>query len=359
MSVRKRTWTNKDGTTSTRYIYDYFVGGIRKRKSFDHKPTIKELAELEDTVNKNPYFKDALNDFINSCSLHCKESSIETYRNYVKGWLKPLFIYRVKNFRIVDAERFILSIKDKYSPATINFIITLLRGLYKYLIKNKIVSENPFKEIKKIPIKRDKVKAFTDTQIDCFIKYAKEKPFWVFVFFMTLLHQGIRISECVAIEWDDIDFKKKTMTINKQYYRKKITSTKNYETRTIDIPDVLLALLKELYKNRTSKLVFNSPFKNGEHICIQSLRAYHFKNIIREMEEDLDEDLEGMTPHCLRHTHATYLLRNGIPIIAVSKRLGHRNCNTTLSVYNHCMPLDNVKIINLLNLIDMSQNMAQ
>lgn len=359
MSIRKRTWTNKDGTTTTRYVYDYFVEGVRKRKSFDHKPTIKELAGLEDTINKNPYFKDAFNDFLNSRSLYCKESSVETYRNCINGYLKPLFLYRVKDFKLVNAEKFILSIKDKYSPATVNYLILLLRALYKHLIKNKIVCENPFKEIKRIQSRKYKVKAFTGTQIDCFIKHASVRPFWVFVFFMTLLHQGIRISECIALEWDDIDFKEKTMTINKQYYRKKITSTKNYESRTIDIPDVLLVLLKKLYQKRTSHLVFNSPIKNGDYVCVQALRVHHFKNIISDMEEDLNETLEGITPHSLRHTHATYLLTNGIPLIAVSKRLGHRNCNTTLSVYNHCMPQDNVKIINLLNLIDMSQKLAQ
>ena len=38
-----------------------------------------------------------------------------------------------------------------------------------------------------------------------------------------------------------------------------------------------------------------------------------------------------------------------MPVIAVSRRLGHRDCKTTLNIYNHCMPNDNEKVINLLN----------
>lgn len=160
---------------------------------------------------------------------------------------------------------------------------------------------------------------------------------------------GLRISECIALTWADIDFKNKLMNINKQFYRYRVTPTKNYETRIIDIPDVLLELLKVLYEQRKSDLLFDSPLAVGKHINVNNMRERHFKDILIEVEKELNTDLSGFTPHCLRHTHATYLLRNGVPVIAVSRRLGHRDCKTTLNVYNHCMIDDNEKVINLLN----------
>nr|DAH95481.1 MAG TPA: Integrase [Caudoviricetes sp.] len=42
--------------------------------------------------------------------------------------------------------------------------------------------------------------------------------------------------------------------------------------------------------------------------------------------------------HCLHHTHATLLLANGIPIIEVSRRLGHANVTQTLDTYGHSIP---------------------
>ena len=42
--------------------------------------------------------------------------------------------------------------------------------------------------------------------------------------------------------------------------------------------------------------------------------------------------------HDLRHTHATLLLRDGVPIKVVSERLGHANAMITLGVYAHVMP---------------------
>lgn len=350
MSVRKRTWKNKDGTVSVRYLYDYAVNGTRHRKSFDHKPTIRELAELTDTVSNNPYIKQALNDFLdNHCRLHCKQSTIETYENYINVALKPLYLYKVKDIKRQNIERFIIGLLHKKAPKTINNILTFIKSFFNYMVDLKIISENPAGKIKAIPLERGRVKALTDEQRAVFIEKAREKPFWVFCFFMTILYMGLRISECIALEWSDIDFDNKLMNVNKQFYRYRVTATKNYETRIIDIPDNLLELLRELYKHRQSDLLFDSPLIVGKYINVNNMRERHFKDIITAVEEELDIYLDNITPHALRHTHATYLLKNGVPVIAVSRRLGHRDCKTTLNVYNHCMPNDNEKVINLLN----------
>lgn len=350
MSIRKREWKNKDGTKTVRYLYDYTISGTRHRVSFDHKPTIRELAALTDTVSKNPYLKDALQEFIdNHCKLHCKQSTIETYQNYKDVPLKPLYFYKVKDITRQHIERYIIGLLQSKAPKTINNILTFLKSFFNYMVDLKYISENPARKIRALPLKRDNAKALNDIERETFILKAQNKPFWVYVFFMVILYQGLRISECIALDWADIDFKNKLMNINKQFYRYRVTPTKNYETRIIDIPDILLELLKILYNQRVSDLVFNSPLIAGKHINVNNMRERHFRDIIQEVEEELGTDLSGITPHSLRHTHATYLLQNGVPVIAVSRRLGHRDCKTTLNVYNHCMPTDNLKVINLLN----------
>jgi len=50
--------------------------------------------------------------------------------------------------------------------------------------------------------------------------------------------------------------------------------------------------------------------------------------------------LEGVSLHSLRHTNATELLRNGVPLAEVSRRLGHADQNITLAIYNHAVPAD-------------------
>lgn len=47
--------------------------------------------------------------------------------------------------------------------------------------------------------------------------------------------------------------------------------------------------------------------------------------------------------HDFRHSHATFLLSNGIPITVISKRLGHTDISMTLYVYSHLIPEDEDK----------------
>ena len=350
MKLRKRTWVNKKGDKTIRYEYSYLLDGVRKKKTFKKKPSLEELAELTKTTSENPYLKEAFESYIeNHCKLHCKESTVETYQNYFTKSLSPLYHLRLKNVKRRDIERFIISLKDSgKAPKTINNLLTFIKALFNYYVENKAILENPAKKIKNLPLAKETALALTYEESVCFKKHCKQAPLWVNVFFLTMLMQGLRISECIALEWSDIDFKNKTMDINKQCYRSRVTSTKNYETRVIDIPDELAELLWELYQDRVSNLVFNSPIA-GKHVSVSNMRERHFRNIIRAVEEELDVDLSEITPHSLRHTHATYLLSNSIPVIYVSKRLGHRDCKTTLNIYNHSLPSDNEKALDILN----------
>lgn len=62
--------------------------------------------------------------------------------------------------------------------------------------------------------------------------------------------------------------------------------------------------------------------------------------------------------HCLRHTYATYLLSNGVPLKFVQEQLGHSTPQTTLNVYNHVMPNVNFEAMNLLKNLQYEQNMS-
>lgn len=347
-SLRKRTWETKNGIT-TRWELSYVVDGVQYKKTFKKKPTPQEMAEVTQTVTQNPFLKEFIPDYLdNHCKLHCKESTLETYENYYKIALVPLYRIRIKNLKRRDVEKFIIDLKDKKAPKTINNLLVFIKAFLNYAVENKIIPENPAAKIKQIPLKKDRVKTLTERQAQCFLKKLKERPLWIQAFFSVLYYTGMRISEGLALEWKDIEYDK--ININKQFYRQRVSPTKNYETRIIEMPLPLQKILKE-YKaslKESQELVFCS---NGKHISVNNMRERHFKNLIEDVEDELNEDMFGITPHCLRHTHATYLLSNGIPLIYVSNRLGHKDCKTTLNIYNHVMQSDSSKALNLLNKI--------
>ncbi len=356
-SLRKRIWETKKGK-SVRWELSFMKDGIQRKKTFKKKPTPEEMAQVTKTNSKNPILKFAFLDYIeNNCALHCKDSTIETYMTYYKTALKPLYPLKVKSVTKRNIERFIIAYKEQNVPKTVNNLLVFIKAFFNYQIELKNISENPAKKIKPLPLEKKDTKAMNENERECFEKYAKGSPPWVYLFFMTMLYMGIRISECAALEWNDIDLKNKTMSINKQFYRQRITSTKNYETRVISMPDFLV----ELYKIQTieSNLVFNAPTQIGKHVNVNNIREHHFKNIVLKMEEGLEKDLSWLTPHCLRHTHATYLLSRSVPVKYVSERLGHKDCDITLNIYNHALPSDDKKAMEILNKIKQSENRAK
>lgn len=361
-SFSKRTWTTKKGVVKTAWEFSYYKDGIRYRKTFKKKPTLDEMNEVTKTTSKNPYFKEALECYINELSLHCKESTIETYNNYKKVSLSPLFLYKIKSLKSEILIDFLKDFKEKHKPKTYNNLLMFLKGFLEFCVDKKYISQNPIKKQKSIRIPDTPADAMNQELTELFIKHSKNTPFWVYVFFMILLYMGLRISECVALNRADIDLSNAKMNINKQFYRGRATSTKNYATRVIDIPQNLIRLLK-VYLRITAKynspLLFNAPTETGKYCNVNNIREHHFRNIVQAMENELDRDLSYITPHILRHTHATYLLSKGIQLKYVSERLGHKNAKTTLNVYNHVLPTDNKKAMELLNNINSRKKDAK
>jgi len=352
-------WKTKTGVTK-RWQFNYIVNGVRHRKLFKKKPSLEEIQELTQVTNtKNPIIKDALKEYLSFCSLHCKASTVETYQNYIDVALEPLHLKQIKNVKQNVMIEFLKNYKENKAAKTYNNLLGFLKGFFEYFVENKTIAENPVKKIKPLPLPDTQAEAMNEKLIALFIKHSKLAPFWVFVFFMILLYMGLRISECIALNRADIDLINAKMNINKQYYRYRLTSTKNYATRVIDIPKQLLRILK-IYMRVTEKynspLLFNAPTEIGKYISVNNIREHHFKNIIQSMENEIDEDLSMFTPHSLRHTHATYLLSRGIQVKYVSQRLGHRNVKTTLNVYNHVLPTDCERAINELEKIEWQEN---
>lgn len=155
---------------------------------------------------------------------------------------------------------------------------------------------------------------------------------------------GARISEILALQWTDLDFKNKTVSISKSWDYVHNTGFKPTKTpssvRTISVPDDLLKLLKQLkyeqyaYNLKTGRrddknLIFRNPLGQvpGEYGCNKTLHA---------IEDRLDIH-PRITFHGLRHTHVSYLISKGCTITYISHRLGHSNIQITLTTYAHLL----------------------
>ena len=151
----------------------------------------------------------------------------------------------------------------------------------------------------------------------------------------------MRLSEIAGLRWEDVSFKTGHITVSRSLHWKKenkirqwyIKSTKNGSSRrTIKISDKDIDVLKRFKEERSaSKGDFVCVDSNGNPLSAQTISP-NFKARAKVRGYDVSF-------HSLRHSHATILIQYYRKSInAVSRRLGHANVTTTLSIYASVLP---------------------
>ena len=151
------------------------------------------------------------------------------------------------------------------------------------------------------------------------------------------LYSGIRIGELCALKWEDIDFKKSLVYINKTmqriYIKDKndntskiiITSPKTKNAnREIPINKNFLELLKKVKSSKNNYVLTGTE----KYLEPRSYRK-HFEKVLKELK------IKHFNFHSLRHTFATNCISLGVDYKTVSEILGHSNVNITLNLYIH------------------------
>jgi integrase len=157
-------------------------------------------------------------------------------------------------------------------------------------------------------------------------------------------HTGMRRGEVLGLRWGDLDLEAGRLSVRQALisvsYQVQISDVKTRSgRRTIDLDpgtvDVMKAWRIERAEERggirpaNSDLVFCKPDGSWVH-------PGTFSQILARKVRNLD--LPVISLHDLRHTHATLLLKAGVPVKVVSERLGHANVAFTMSVYQHVLP---------------------
>lgn len=157
---------------------------------------------------------------------------------------------------------------------------------------------------------------------------------------LVTLKTGLRFSEVMGLTRSDIDAERHTLNIDKTWISKGLSidgfsKTKNVSSiREIVVDDELIHILK-MYIEWQDRIHFESEqgclFVFKDKAIYNSDYNTHLKNILEGL------GIEPITMHKLRHTQATYLLSQGVPIEVVAKRLGHTDTNMIRKVYAHLL----------------------
>lgn len=331
--------------------------GKRKQKTRSGFKTKKEaqaaLAELINSVEKGSYveiekklFNEfALNYFEKVYKNKVKSSTYDRQLSLLNKQLIPWFenvdLTKIDHFLIQD---FLAEKMNEFSPAYVRKMFELIRMLMKVAFKWDLISQDVIEKVELPKFKNKEMSVWTSKQVNDYLKFTKHSRYHP-IFYLAA-YTGLRKGEILALTWDDIDFDKKQIRVNKTLYRIKDEyvinepKTKN-SIRTIYIDDDIIRLIKkqrvkqnlEKMKCRTVYTDHNLVFaqENGDYVFPSAVNVL-FRRFIKQ------SGLPEIRFHDLRHTHATILLQMGVNPKMVADRLGHSSVQITLDVYSHVLP---------------------
>ena len=168
-------------------------------------------------------------------------------------------------------------------------------------------------------------------------------------FYRLALETGARKGELCAFRWTDLDLLKGTLTVNRQLVKRWPQPLwgppKRNQPRTMDLSGECLALLRKQKRAQGEiRLLGGSAYEDhglifayeeppfGMPLSANNLGQREYTKLIKAAK------VRKITFHGLRHTAATLMLEQGIPLKVVAERLGHKKPTITLEVYAHALP---------------------
>lgn len=307
------------------------------------------------------------------CSFNYEITTQANYEKIVRLHIKPtLGEYRISTIDTVDFQRLI---NDKfyagYSLNRLSNIKNVLSGSVKYAKRMGYIKRNPVLEVElpsRKAAERNKNTRHKERQVipkAIIAKILERFPEGTPCHIPLILgyKAGLRIAECFALTWDDFNYEKGTLRINKQIQMNESSKMWTFKppkygsARIIPLDEDTIALLhREKIRQKETRLLYGSMYKllyvdendqlgeSGTVIdmmmrredgsYIQSRCMQHYSRTIRGRNSE-PAICEYFDYHSLRHTHATELADSGATAKEIQVRLGHKRVETTLNTYTH------------------------
>lgn len=351
-------------------IVSYYVDGRRKQKSVSTglsvkgnkrraleflenlKRTYETKESMENMNGSRLLMTDYMDEWLKIVKPLVERATYKSYDNMVSARIRPHF--EKLNLLLTEVEpKHIKMLYDEileqgYTTNTVIHYHAVLHQALAYAVKNDYILSNPADRVKR-PKKNKHISSFyTKDEILTLLDIAKDDPIYIPIVLST--YYGFRRSETLGMRWSAIDFENKTITVNHKvteltengktivYAEDKLKTKSSYRTLPL-IPVVEEKLLEHKAKlERNQKLFGNSYCKEYmDYVCVDEMGKLFRPNFVSDHFGWLLKKygLKKITFKELRHSCASMLVAEGIPMKSIQEWLGHSNFSTTADIYSH------------------------
>jgi len=241
-----------------------------------------------------------------------RPKTLEAYQQFLERFVRTVG-KPVDEITVRDIRMFLMAEEARGNNRnTIGTKVVKLRSFFKWLEREELIDKNPMLRIDPPAGDKSPPKYLTHEEIER-LRDACRRPMERLLL-EVLYSSGIRVSEAVALNWDDVNLDGKYLIVR---------DGKGGKSRQAPLSTRAVMLLRQ-YRDRRrdgNPWVFQSQFKRrmSKESIERTMRVLGERAGLRDR----------LTPHRLRHSLATHLLAAGVPIDVVQNILGHESIKTT------------------------------
>lgn len=310
-----------------------------------------EVPRVAGELSSNMLFADYLDQWLEIVRARIKTATFGSYQGMVKSTIGPYFRKKELTLKELEARHIQQFYTEKLKTVTPNSVIHYHAVIYqalKYAMKTDMVPQNVAMKVDR-PRKNSFQPTFLDAeQMQKLFEIVKgtrlELPVLVAAFY------GLRRGEVCGLKWDAIDFERGTITIRHtvtslqvdgktKMYAQDSAKTKS-SMRTLPLVGSFAEYFKEVKAaQEVNKKVCGNcyNYEYDGYVFVDELgnlmRPDYLTSYFPQYIQN--HGCKRMRFHDLRHSCASLLLANGVPLKQIQEWLGHSDFSTTANIYAH------------------------
>jgi integrase len=326
-------------------------------KKIEAKLTLGDCGLMEESQQVPPFSRYADIWISSTIPATCKASTLRDYQTMLKRHVLPVFGKTlVTELSRLDVKKFL---QDKtnagFAGSTVTHLKNCLSGALNLAIDDGILQANPAHKLGRVIRSKGlqiDIDPFNREEISLLLAGFHEHYPTHYPMALTLARTGMRLGEALALQWGDIDFHGRFITIQRNFSRGKIETPKSGKSRRVDMSMQLSETLKDLKHQRRLEVAKNGWGRLPEWVFVSekgtAFDSSHFRS--RVFNRVLDKaGLRKVRVHDLRHSYAAALIQAGESLAYIRDQLGHHSIKVTVDIYGHLAPEGNKAAVDRLD----------
>ncbi|MCL5981565.1 MAG: site-specific integrase [Firmicutes bacterium] len=318
---------------------------------------LHELKSLADNKPQPPQEKITLENWLTqwvAAKSDLRQSTIAMYKSIIQQHIVPdLGQKLLDEITALDVQQLLTHKRNSgrsdgriggLSIATVRHILAILNASLNHAVNLDVIDKNvASKALRPKMQEASKMLVWTPEQAQAFL--ASTKTHRLYALFALLLNTGMRRGEILGLRWENVDLKNLLIFVQEQY----VPAVKGnifQETKTdagrraIAIPPLIAHDLEQHRCRQNEELiVLGKTNSMGVVFTSEVGTPIGPRNLGRTLESLAKKaGVPVISPHGIRHSAATLMLKLGTHPKVVQERLGHANIAITLDIYSHVLP---------------------